>query len=130
MPDTALKQQFFATLKASRSFGLLTPDEQGKLLQIFENATDDQFASALEDLNQDAKRQMELEQKQKENEQKAVALAVEMKTMLNQIDREAVKENEAKDAVESSKAADQLLTTIGAAEKPDKAKRKKFLGLF
>jgi|WetSurMetagenome_2_1015567.scaffolds.fasta_scaffold111957_2 hypothetical protein len=130
MPDSQLKQEFFTALKASKSYGFLTRSEQSRLLQIFENATDEQFVSALEDLNQDAKKQRELEEKQRENEQKAVALAIEMKTMISQIDREAARENEEKDTEESSQEADKLLTDIGSADKNGKSKRKKIFGLF
>jgi hypothetical protein len=130
MSDQALKETFFATLRASKSYSLLSAEEQKHLLEVFASATDEQLQEGLKALREDAAKQTMLEAKMAEQQKKAADLAVEIKTTLKEIDKTERKENEEKELVESADAADKLLAKIGAPTESEKPKRKKFLGIF
>lgn len=128
MATQALQDQFFGTLRASKSFQLLTPEEQSALLAVFANASDEQLQAGLAELQKDILNTQKLEAELKQREERQVKMAEEIKVTLKQIDKEELKENEAKDEKESSDVADKLLAKIGQEE--EKPKRKKFLGIF
>ena len=129
MPTQELKDQFNSLLRASKSFKLLSAEEQANLLKLYETATDEQLRGGIEALNQDLVRQKDLEAKLRENEEKQIRLAQEIKALLKEIDKEELKVNNEQDARDSSKAADELLGKLGKVD--DKSgKKKKFLGIF
>lgn len=128
MADANLQNQFFTTLRASKSFSLLKPEEQNGLLQAFGNATDEQLNAGLAELAQDEMRQQQIELQMKDGNQQLAKQVEAMKTEMKEIDTEERKENEAKESDESSKEADKLLASLSKIE--EKPKRKKFLGIF
>lgn len=128
MADTNLQNQFFTALRASKSFSLLKPDEQEKLLQAFANATDEQLNAGLAELTLDAARQQQAELEELQRNKDLAVKVQELKKTLKEVETEERKENEAADVEESGKEADKLLAALsGAEEKPE---RKKFLGIF
>ena len=128
MADQTLQNQFFTTLRASKSFSLLKPEEQNSLLQAFENVSDEQLRAGMMELQKDAMRQQEIEQNSKEGEGRLSRGVKAMEAEMKDIDREERKENEVKESEESSKEAEKLLAGLSKIE--DKPKRKKFLGIF
>ena len=129
MPNQQLKDRFYSLLKDSKSFQLLSAEEQDNLLKIYDNATDNQLRAGIEALDKDEESRRNLEAKLKENNERQYKLALEIKDLLRQIDREERKDNEEQDTVDSNKAAEELLGTI-AKIKEEPKKRKKILGIF
>jgi uncharacterized protein YlxW (UPF0749 family) len=130
MADQSLKETFFTTLRASKSYSLLSAEEQKHLLEVFANSTDEQLRAGLEALKTDAAKQKMLEVKLAEQQKNTADLAVQIKSALKEIDSSERKENEKVELAESSDAADKLLASIGAPTEKEKQKRKKFLGIF
>jgi hypothetical protein len=131
MANATLRDTFLTALKTSKSFGLLSKEEQARLIEVFSAAEDEQLQAGMEALNEDAVKQKNLEAQIMEREKQAAKLADEIKETLKGAEKDERKINEEKDSEESSKVADQLLEKIGSAgDDKDKSKRKKFLGIF
>jgi endo-1,4-beta-D-glucanase Y len=128
MADVNLQNQFINTLRASKSFGLLKPEEQNGLLQAFGNATDEQLKAGLAELQLDAMRQQQIEMQTQEQDKKLAKEVEELKTEMKEIDKEGRKEDEVKESEESGKEADKLLASLSKID--EKPKKKKFLGIF
>ncbi len=126
MPSSALLEQFLALLTNSPKFGFLSPKQQAELKTIYAGASDAQLNEAIEFLQKDAQA---LEQEQAKIE-KLAQTALVMKNEIRQLEREELRDNDAKDREVSTKAAEELLKTLETIAVADKPKRKKFLGIF
>lgn len=128
MATKALQDQFFFALRISKSFQLLTPEEQSALLAVFANASDEQMQAGLEELQRDILNTQKLETELRQRAERQVKMAEDIKVTLKEIKTQELKEHSEKDAEESSRAAEKILETIVEVE--EKPKRKKFFCHF
>jgi hypothetical protein len=135
MPNQELQNRFFQELQASKSFQLLTPEEQAEVKNAFINATDEQLQRGLEEIGASNQEMQNLETRLQQLHEENVKLAEDIKKELAKAEKIILAKNVAKDKAESSKAAEALLTKIeelSSKEEPQEKpeKRKKFLGIF
>ena len=128
MANIDLQDQFFKALENSKSFQLLASAQQAELRKGFASATDEQLIRGLEELKKDAAATSTLDEQRKKQEASLVEAAMKLKDTMKEIEKSELRESEARDAEESSMAADKMLSTLEKI--PTKPKRKKFLGIF
>ena len=119
MPTLLL--QFKQLLAESASFKILTGEKQADLMRNFEDATDEQLGLAIAAIE---KNNAEVAAR----EERLVAAAQALKTELAKVKKEELKDDEAKESVDSEQVAAKLLASLG--QKDAATKRKKFLGIF
>jgi len=127
MASQELLNQLNQALAQSPPFQLLPVEKQSQLKQSFANATDEQVQQAIAEIKKTDLEAAQNEQKRDAQEQKRAQAAQVLKTEMTQETKVELKENEAKDASDSEKEAENILASIGQKDKP---KRKKFLGIF
>lgn len=135
MANQELQNRFFQELQASKSYQLLTPQEQTELKNAFINATDEQLQRGIEEISASNLEMQNLETRMQQLNKENAELAQKIKVELAQAEKKVLAKKVAQDKVESDKAAEVLLTKIeelsSNEQQPEKPKRKKkFLGIF
>lgn len=135
MATKSLQDELFTALNASKSYNMLSPEEQGALKKAFLDASDEQLLRAIEEIKKDADERNKIELEMQKNEEEQIKLAEEIKKTLKEIDKAQLQEQQTKEKAESAEAAEKLLAKIEDTpeETPDEEKpkkRKKWFGLF
>lgn len=133
MANSALKDQFFALMRSSRSFQLLKPEEQVSLQESFENATDEQYQRGIAELQRDKAEMERLEAEREKRSEEQAKVARNLQQTLKDLGKEELASNVAKDKQKSEAKAEELLGQIEQLVDEDEKKakkRKKFLGIF
>ncbi len=112
MANKLLLDEFLKALESSKSFQLLTPDEQTELMTQFLHASDEQLIKALGELKKDSIERHKLETDLKQKEEKQIKIAQEIKKTLKVVARKQIETNEKKEAENSAKAAEILLEKL------------------
>lgn len=128
MATKELQTEFFRVLADSKSYQLLPPEEQARLRQSFEGATDEQLRSGIEELKRDTIEVARIEREQTTQQTAAADKAENIKKMLAEVEKSELKENIAEDTVQSQEDAEKLIESLEKI--PPTKKRKKFLGIF
>jgi hypothetical protein len=128
MPSQSLLEQFFQALEASKSFKLLSVEQQMQIRNNFLNASDKQLLQALAALKEDAIATQSLEAEQRKNDEKKQFLLNKIKITVKEVRKDQLKENEEQDAKNSSDVLQVLEENLEKSN--SKPKTKKFLGIF
>lgn len=129
MATKSLQDQFFTSLFASKSYQLLSPEEQVRLRQMYENATDEQLRSGLEELKRNALAVEQFEHDKKAQQEVVAENAKKIKKSLTEAEKTDLQENIQADTLQSQEDADKLITSLDKEDSSQK-KKKKFLGIF
>ena len=112
MANKLLIDEFLKALEGSKSFQLLTPDEQTELMTQFLHASDEQLIKALGELKKDALKRHNLEINLKKKEEDQINIAQEIKKTLKVVARKQIETNEKLETENSAKAAEMLLEKL------------------
>jgi hypothetical protein len=135
MPNQQLIDEFFSLLQSSKSFALLSSDQQEDIKQAYESATDEQYQQGLQALKKDERVVAEIEEKVKKAQAQQAEIARDIHQTLNKIKKHDLERAEAKSDAADKVKQEELLTEIDQVTDPEKEeapkkKRKKFLGIF
>ncbi len=112
MANKLLLDEFFKALESSKSFQLLTPDEQTELMTQFLHANDEQLIKALGELKKDAIERQKLEMDLKKKEEDQINIAQEIKKTLKVVARKQIETNEKLESENAAKAAEMLIEKL------------------
>ncbi len=130
MPSQQLLNQFLQLLQASKSFQLLSNDEQNILRQDFTKASDEQLQQAIVALKSNTEIMANSKTELQEKEKKRSDIALHLKNSLQEVEKEELQDDIAQDQQESAKAAEDYIQEIENIPSTTTQKRKKFLGVF
>lgn len=128
----SLKDRFFSALYDSKSFKLLSQEQQVNLVHSFSAADDEKFLRALQEL-ENHKQQLEnavnrAEKRKQQLAEKAQQLEQTLREAERALEKEELKAEAVKEELASAEAAELLLKELPSEPKPKK--KKWFWGLF